>query len=172
MEVLEHRTSVNGANSPPLPPTAPGLTAAEADGSPLDLTGPPSSDPTTARECRGVREEAKTEEEEEEEADAAALDVFHPPGEAEAQPEWGPTSLVQADSLRCQVKITTRRNLHLRISNHTSRDVYVRVVGRQGRVSGSGTGCCFVCSPGRDAVERRGGAGNSHWDLAQLIYVF
>ncbi|CAL8250314.1 unnamed protein product [Boreogadus saida] len=161
MEVLEHRTSINGENSPPLPPTAPGLTAVEADGSPQDLTGPPGSDSTTPGECQGVREEAKTGEEEE--ADAAldvfhppgeageqpewgpaslvqadSLDVFQPPGEAEEQPEWGPASLVQADSLRCQVKITTRRNLHLRISNHTSRDVYVRVVGRQGRVSGSG----------------------------------
>ena len=159
MEVLEHRTSVNGANSPPLPLTAPGLTAAEADGSPLDLTGPPSSDPTTPRECRGVREEAKTGEEEEEEADGAALDVFHPPGEAEAQPEWGPTSLVQADSLRCQVKITTRRNLHLRISNHTSRDVYVRVVGRQCRVSGSGTGCCLCFLRGGTLWRAGGGPG-------------
>uniref|UniRef100_A0A3Q0R4P3 FERM domain containing 3 n=1 Tax=Amphilophus citrinellus TaxID=61819 RepID=A0A3Q0R4P3_AMPCI len=32
-----------------------------------------------------------------------------------------------AKNLICQVKITTRRSLHLRIANHTRRDVYVRL---------------------------------------------
>ena len=162
MEVLEHRSSSHGANDPPLPHTAPGLTTVEVGGSPQDLTGPPSSDQKTP-ECQGVREETTGGGEEEA---GGALDVFHP-GEAEEQLEWRPPSLVRADSLRCQVKITTRRNLHLRISNHTSRDVYVRLVGRQGRVSGSGTGRC-LCSPVETLLGAEG-ARNSRWDLAQLI---
>uniref|UniRef100_A0A3Q0RA80 FERM domain containing 3 n=1 Tax=Amphilophus citrinellus TaxID=61819 RepID=A0A3Q0RA80_AMPCI len=41
-----------------------------------------------------------------------------------------------AKNLICQVKITTRRSLHLRIANHTRRDVYVRLVGNRGRIAG------------------------------------
>uniref|UniRef100_A0A3Q3JIX5 Uncharacterized protein n=1 Tax=Monopterus albus TaxID=43700 RepID=A0A3Q3JIX5_MONAL len=33
------------------------------------------------------------------------------------------------------VKITTRRNIHLRIANHTAQDIYVRLVGRNSALS-------------------------------------
>ena len=61
---------------------------------------------------------------------AGALEVFQPKESAEERPP----SEVPADTLRCQVKITTRRSLHLRIANHTARDVYVRLVGHGGHV--------------------------------------
>lgn len=61
-------------------------------------------------------------------------------------PETGPLevftekrrpSIVVAEALRCQVKITTRRSLHLRIANHTARDVYVKLVGQGGCIAGT-----------------------------------
>ncbi|KAM7392043.1 hypothetical protein PAMP_022686 [Pampus punctatissimus] len=67
-----------------------------------------------------------------EEEQAGPLDVFHPREEQA-------TSIVMAEALRCQVKITTRSNLHLRIANHTARDVYVRLVGHGGRNAGANT---------------------------------
>lgn len=42
------------------------------------------------------------------------------------------------DPMRCQVKITTRQSLQLRLANHTARDVYVRLLGHGERISGSG----------------------------------
>ncbi|XP_046727391.1 uncharacterized protein LOC124399996 [Silurus meridionalis] len=42
------------------------------------------------------------------------------------------------DTLRCQVKITTRYNLQLRMANHTGRDVYVRLLDHGERIGGSG----------------------------------
>ncbi|CAB1423602.1 unnamed protein product [Pleuronectes platessa] len=77
------------------------------------------------------------EREEMEEGQAGPLEVFHPGEAAEEQA----SSIVVAEALRCQVKITTRRSLHLRIANHTARDVYVRLVGSAGRISGTCTGC-------------------------------
>lgn len=44
----------------------------------------------------------------------------------------------RADALRCQVKITTRHNLQLRLANYTARDVYVRLLGHGDRISGTG----------------------------------
>lgn len=68
-----------------------------------------------------------------EEGQPGPLQVFHP---GESVDERAP-SVVFAEALRCQVKITTRRSLHLRIANHTARDVYVRLVGQGGRISGN-----------------------------------
>lgn len=45
----------------------------------------------------------------------------------------------RADAMRCQVKITTRHNLQLRMANYTARDVYVRLLGHGNRISGTGT---------------------------------
>lgn len=78
----------------------------------------------------------RLEGEEMEEGQAGPLEVFHPGEDTE---ERAP-SIVVAESLRCQVKITTRRNLHLRIANHTARDVYVRLVGNGRRVAEASTG--------------------------------
>ncbi|KAL7884237.1 hypothetical protein AOLI_G00070070 [Acnodon oligacanthus] len=44
----------------------------------------------------------------------------------------------RTDAMRCQVKITTRHSLQLRMANHTARDVYVRLLGHGERISGSG----------------------------------
>lgn len=71
-----------------------------------------------------------------EEEQAGPLEVFHP---GEATDERA-SSIVVAEALRCQVKITTRRSLHLRIANHTARDVYVRLVGHGGRIAEINTG--------------------------------
>lgn len=68
--------------------------------------------------------------------EAGALEVFQP---MESTEERDP-SVVAAETLRCQVKITTRRSLHLRIANHTARDVYVRLVGHGGHVAEINTG--------------------------------
>lgn len=62
---------------------------------------------------------------------AGPLEVFHPGVSRDIQA----STLVVAEALRCQVKISTQQNLHLRIANHTARDVYVRLVGRGGRVA-------------------------------------
>ncbi|GLD54073.1 FERM domain-containing protein 3 [Lates japonicus] len=78
----------------------------------------------------------RLEGEEMEEGQAGPLEVFHP-GEATEERD---SSIVVAEALRCQVKITTRRSLHLRIANHTARDVYVRLVGHGGRLTGASTG--------------------------------
>ncbi|KAG5841354.1 hypothetical protein ANANG_G00198640 [Anguilla anguilla] len=45
----------------------------------------------------------------------------------------------RVEALRCQVKITTRQSLQLRMANHTARDVYVRLLGHGARISGTGT---------------------------------
>lgn len=45
----------------------------------------------------------------------------------------------RGDAMRCQVKITTRHNLQLRMANYTARDVYVRLLGHGDRISGTGT---------------------------------
>ncbi|KAK9522849.1 hypothetical protein VZT92_019288 [Zoarces viviparus] len=71
-----------------------------------------------------------------EEGQVGPLEVFHP-GESTDERE---SSIVVSEALRCQVKITTRRSLHLRIANHTARDVYVRLVGHGGRIAGISTG--------------------------------
>lgn len=42
------------------------------------------------------------------------------------------------DTMRCQVKITTRHNLHLRMANHTTQDVYVRLLRHGKRITGRG----------------------------------
>ncbi|XP_027023056.2 uncharacterized protein LOC113656168 [Tachysurus fulvidraco] len=42
------------------------------------------------------------------------------------------------DTLRCQVRIITRHNLRLHMANHTTRDVYVRLLGHGERITGSG----------------------------------
>lgn len=49
-------------------------------------------------------------------------------------------SAVMAEALRCQVKISTSRSLHLRIANHTARDVYVRLVGQGGCIAATSVG--------------------------------
>ena len=77
-----------------------------------------------------------TPERSEEESQAGPLEVFQP---GEAADELDP-SIVVSEALSCQVKITTRRSLHLRIANHTARDVYVRLVGHGGRIAGTSTG--------------------------------
>lgn len=46
--------------------------------------------------------------------------------------------LDQVDPMRCQIKITTRHSLQLRMANHTARDVYVRLLGHGERISGTG----------------------------------
>lgn len=71
-----------------------------------------------------------------EEGSMGPLEVFHP-GESTDEPG---SSIVVAEALRCRVKITTRRSLHLRIANHTTRDVYVRLVGHGGHIAGISTG--------------------------------
>lgn len=43
------------------------------------------------------------------------------------------------NSMRCQVKITTRHSLQLHMANHTARDVYVRLLHHGDRISGNGT---------------------------------
>lgn len=71
-----------------------------------------------------------------------------PQGEGMEQEQVGPVevfeeqaaSVVMAEAARCQVKITTRRSIHLRIANHTARDIYVRLVGHGGRITGTRTG--------------------------------
>lgn len=50
----------------------------------------------------------------------------------------------RTDAMRCQVKITTRHNLQLRMANYTARDVYVRLLGHGDRISGTGTGMSFI----------------------------
>lgn len=45
----------------------------------------------------------------------------------------------RGDAMRCQVKITTRHNLQLRMANYTARDIYVRLLGHGDRISGTGT---------------------------------
>lgn len=72
-----------------------------------------------------------------EDGETGPVQVFQP-GEAADEPD---TSIVVTEALRCQVKITTRRSLHLRIANHTTRDVYVRLVGHGERIAGISTGC-------------------------------
>ncbi|CAL8249313.1 unnamed protein product [Merluccius merluccius] len=122
MEVLEHRTG--GAVGADLPPAhnALGLNAADAAGSAgedqvQDQGGLPDPD-------LGVQQEEETGEA------AGALDLFHPAetdaGERErrGRPSLAAAAAAGDALLRCQVKITTRRNLHLRIANHTARDVY------------------------------------------------
>lgn len=64
------------------------------------------------------------------------LEVFHPGVSLDEQA----SPMVAAEALRCQVKITTRRSLHLRIANHTARDVYVRLVGHGGHIAEINTG--------------------------------
>lgn len=78
----------------------------------------------------------RLESERMEEGQAGPLEVFHP-GESTDEQE---SAIVMAEALRCQVKITTRRSLHLRIANHTARDVYVRLVGHGGHIAGINTG--------------------------------
>lgn len=78
----------------------------------------------------------KLEGEEMEDRQAGPLEVFHPGVSTDEQA----STIVVAEALRCQVKITTRRNLHLRIANHTARDVYVRLVGHGGRIAEINTG--------------------------------
>lgn len=65
----------------------------------------------------------------------------------------GPSAVV-TDALRCQVKISTRRSLHLRIANHTARDVYVRLVGQGGCIAGTSVGLeRHSLEPGAAAVK-------------------
>lgn len=71
-----------------------------------------------------------------EDRQAGPLEVFHPGVSTDEQA----SSLVVAEAMRCQVKITTRQSLHLRIANHTARDVYVRLVGHGGRIAEINTG--------------------------------
>ncbi|KAL6114081.1 frmd3 [Pungitius sinensis] len=79
-----------------------------------------------------------------EEGHVGPLEVFHP-GESTDEPG---SSIVVAEALRCRVKITTRRSLHLRIANHTTSDVYVRLVGHGGHIAGISTG------PPRNTLEQ------------------
>lgn len=73
-----------------------------------------------------------------EQGQAGPLEVFHPGEAAEerASSSSSSSSVVVAEALTCQVKITTRRSLHLRIANHTTRDIYVRLVGHGRHVAG------------------------------------
>lgn len=70
------------------------------------------------------------------EGQSGPLQLFHPEEATEEQE----SSVVVGEALRCQVKITTRRSLHLRIANHTARDVYVRLVGHGRCIAGISTG--------------------------------
>uniref|UniRef100_A0A668AX62 FERM domain containing 3 n=1 Tax=Myripristis murdjan TaxID=586833 RepID=A0A668AX62_9TELE len=74
--------------------------------------------------------------------------------------------MVAADALRCQVKITTRRSLHLRIANHTARDVYVRLVGHGGRVAGTGMGPQKSTPKKKEEEEETSGA----LTISELVY--
>lgn len=71
-----------------------------------------------------------------EEGQAGPLQLYHL-GEAT---EERASSAVVGEALRCQVKITTRRSLHLRIANHTAQDVYVRLVGHGRCIAETSTG--------------------------------
>lgn len=103
----------------------------------LELGGDTLSDGSPGR-AGGLRMDLtpQLEGEATEKREAGALEVFHP-GVSADEP---PSSIVVAEALRCQVKITTRRSLHLRIANHTARDVYVRLVGHGGHVADINTG--------------------------------
>lgn len=72
-----------------------------------------------------------------EEGQAGPLEVFYSEEAAEERASSSSSSsVVVAEALTCQVKITTRRSLHLRIANHTARDIYVRLVGHGRRIAG------------------------------------
>ncbi|XP_053536095.1 uncharacterized protein LOC128632834 [Ictalurus punctatus] len=47
------------------------------------------------------------------------------------------------DTMRCQVKITTRHSLQLRMVNHTAQDVFVRLLSHGERIAGSGKEAYF-----------------------------
>lgn len=115
----------------------------------LELGGCPSVDNT--QNCGSKTEgleldmtPERLQEEVMEQRVAGPLEVFHPGEAADAEA----SSIVVAEALSCQVKITTRRSLHLRIANHTRRDVYVRLVGNGGRIAG------FSAGPQRNILEQ------------------
>lgn len=123
MELLEHRNSSEVKSS---------LVQETLE---LGLTEQPNVDSTHTNGCEGTAgtltldmDPEMMESEGLEEGHAGPLRLFHPREATEEQE----SSVVVGEALRCQVKITTRRSLHLRIANHTARDVYVRLVG-QGR---------------------------------------
>lgn len=116
MEALEHRSSSDVGGSKTVEAGDPQSSGSQGGSVEVGL------DTTSG----GLQEERQT----------GPLEVFHPGGAAEEQP----SSVVAADTLRCQVKITTRRSLHLRIANHTAQDVYVRLVGREGLIAGTSVG--------------------------------
>ena len=124
MEVLEHRNSTDvggGLMQSDRPSIGDNLTCGSqgrAGGLGLDMTP------------------ERLQDEGMEEGQAGPLEVFHPGVSADERA----SSIVVAEALRCQVKITTRRSLHLRIANHTARDVYIRLVGHGGRIGEINTG--------------------------------
>lgn len=128
MEVLEHRNSSDVGG---------GLMQSSVE---LGVSDRPNVGSTLSCGTKGVLGLDMTPERLEgegmEQEKAGPLEVFHPVVSSDERD----SSIVVAEALRCQVKITTRRSLHLRIANHTARDVYVRLVGHGGRIAEINTG--------------------------------
>lgn len=105
----------------------------------LGVSDRPNISDTLSCGSQGLRQDMNPKEMDSEETvdgQDGTLEVFHPGVSTDEQA----SSLVVAEAMRCQVKITTRRSLHLRIANHTARDVYVRLVGQGGRIAEINTG--------------------------------
>uniref|UniRef100_A0A8C6WM76 Uncharacterized protein n=1 Tax=Neogobius melanostomus TaxID=47308 RepID=A0A8C6WM76_9GOBI len=78
-------------------------------------------------------------------------------------------------ALRCQVKICTRRSLHLRIANHTARDVYVRLVGQGGCIAGTSVGLeRHLLEPSKEGIleprSRLKEDDNGPLTISELVY--
>lgn len=122
MEVLEHRNSSDIGGS---------LMQGSLE---VGVSGRPNISDTLSCGSQGLRLDMNPENMdsvETEDRQTGPLEVFYPGVSTDEQA----SSLVVAEAMRCQVKITTRRSLHLRIANHTARDVYVRLVGHGGRIA-------------------------------------
>ncbi|KAL2092111.1 hypothetical protein ACEWY4_011909 [Coilia grayii] len=71
---------------------------------------------------------------------------------------------MRAEGMRCQVKITIRHNLQLRMANHTARDVYVRLLAHGERISGNGLMAlkdCVHLSPLKPSISAAEAAPDS-----------
>lgn len=133
MEILEHRNSTGVGNG--LRQNGLGLgVSGISDISDSHGCGSQSREGALGLETSPERMEGLGIQERREKA--GSLEVYHKGESTEEQA----SSVVVTDALRCQVKITTRRSLHLRVANHTARDVYVRLVGHGGRFTETGMG--------------------------------
>lgn len=129
MDVLEHRNSADVGSGLTRNSLRLGICELSNTGDTQSCGSPGQAGPL------GLDVTPERLESERTEGQAGPLELFHP---GEGTEERDP-SVVVADALRCQVKIRTRRSLHLRIANHTARDVYVRLVRRGGHIAGTGT---------------------------------